>query len=226
MGQEKKVFRVHKDLICGRVSYFDKMFSGGFKEAQEQAATLPEDDIDAFALFVKWLYAGELPSARELRNFKTDTDRSFNETSLSNPEVHVPSLRIALLRLHVFAEKICETELADYVMTTLLDLFRTTECPSVSELTDLYPHTTPESPLRKFIVHYLHFHLYCKVNRSNLGVFAGMFAAALDSSDELATDIDMRISEALATGKRTRNPIEHRNCYFHLHASGQYSDHC
>lgn len=39
-------------------SYFKKMFEGGFAEAVDGKANLPEDDAAAFGLFLEWLYTG------------------------------------------------------------------------------------------------------------------------------------------------------------------------
>jgi hypothetical protein len=36
------------------------MFSGGFKEVIESTVRMPEDDPDAFDLFMEWIYAGRL----------------------------------------------------------------------------------------------------------------------------------------------------------------------
>lgn len=47
---------IHKYLLCTRVPYFRKLFESTFKEGAEQAETLPEDDPNAFVLFVQWLY--------------------------------------------------------------------------------------------------------------------------------------------------------------------------
>ena len=60
VGPSKQHFHLHKNLLCSKVDYFRKMFESSFKEGVEQAATLPEDDPNAFALFVQWLYQESL----------------------------------------------------------------------------------------------------------------------------------------------------------------------
>lgn len=66
VGPEKEHFRVHKNLICSKALYFNKMFNGGFKEDIEQTATLPEDSPRVFTLLVEWIYSGRLPNFRLL----------------------------------------------------------------------------------------------------------------------------------------------------------------
>lgn len=34
------------------------MFNGGFNEAHERSATLPEDTPDAFDILLRWVYTG------------------------------------------------------------------------------------------------------------------------------------------------------------------------
>ena len=60
VGPTKKLFRVHKAVFCDKIPYFDKMFSGGFKEALEHSATFPEDSPEAFEVVVEWVYTGVL----------------------------------------------------------------------------------------------------------------------------------------------------------------------
>lgn len=58
VGAEKEVFVVHKDLLCKKAPFFDKMFNGQFLEGHSQSAQLPEDDAITFKLFVAWIYHG------------------------------------------------------------------------------------------------------------------------------------------------------------------------
>lgn len=50
VGPSKVLFRLYKSKICARISYFDKMFNGNFKEASENTAYLPEDNPASFDL--------------------------------------------------------------------------------------------------------------------------------------------------------------------------------
>ena len=60
VGPSKQYFPIYKHLLGTKVPYFRKMFESTFKESVEQAATLPEDDPNAFVLFVQWLYRDNL----------------------------------------------------------------------------------------------------------------------------------------------------------------------
>ncbi|KAF7944818.1 uncharacterized protein EAE97_005451 [Botrytis byssoidea] len=52
VGEEKILFRVYKDTLCNKIEFFDRMFNGKFKEANENAAVLPEDDPEAFDMLI------------------------------------------------------------------------------------------------------------------------------------------------------------------------------
>ncbi|KAJ8069701.1 hypothetical protein OCU04_000126 [Sclerotinia nivalis] len=56
VGKEKRKFVLHRQLLCDSVPYFRSAFSaGGFKESQESSMDMPEDEPEAFELFINWL---------------------------------------------------------------------------------------------------------------------------------------------------------------------------
>jgi hypothetical protein len=65
VGAEKKVFTVHKKLLCDRSAFFSKGFNGQFKEAAEGRMELPNDTSAAFECFLTWLYWDQ-PLAMEI----------------------------------------------------------------------------------------------------------------------------------------------------------------
>ncbi|THV44520.1 hypothetical protein BGAL_0625g00060 [Botrytis galanthina] len=92
VGEEMKLFRVHKSLLCTRVPYFNKMFNSGFSESTTNSAVLREDDLEAFDVLVDWVYTSILPPDADLWG---------------------------LVGVYVLADKICLPELMDQVMDTI-----------------------------------------------------------------------------------------------------------
>jgi hypothetical protein len=45
VGPEKKLFRLHKELVCTVSDVLSKMFNSGFLEGSTGCAYLPEDDV-------------------------------------------------------------------------------------------------------------------------------------------------------------------------------------
>ncbi|TGO34764.1 hypothetical protein BHYA_0183g00160 [Botrytis hyacinthi] len=64
VGKEKILFRVYKDILCNKIEFFDRMFNGKFKEANENAAVLPEDDPEAFDMLMWWVTYDMIRSLR------------------------------------------------------------------------------------------------------------------------------------------------------------------
>lgn len=197
VGPEKELFRIHKDLLCGRVQYFERMFNGGFKEAQEQAAFLPEDDAGAFAYFVKWLYSGDLSSI---------------SAAAQKPPQGWLALNRALIRLHAFADKICETDLADRVMTLILSIFYEHGYPPPNQLVALHGYTSSGTSLHKFIVDLSR---YCLASTPEMPSHLKQErAATICQSKDMAVDIVM----SMAADAAVPNPLTQDRCYYHLHA--------
>lgn len=78
VGTDDKVkrFLIHKQLLCDRMEYFNKMFNGQFKEGIEQKGSFPEDDIEAWGLMVEWVYrdiSAAMPFASKSREEKKAT---------------------------------------------------------------------------------------------------------------------------------------------------------
>ena len=58
------MYKLSKPLICEKSPYFATMFRGGFREGQNDAATLKEEDglvsVQSFGLLIEWLYTSQL----------------------------------------------------------------------------------------------------------------------------------------------------------------------
>ena len=66
VGPEKKVFGVHKGLIC-HYSYFNAAFGGNFKEAEDGVVILDDEEPETFSHFYSWLYTGRVMDANDHR---------------------------------------------------------------------------------------------------------------------------------------------------------------
>jgi hypothetical protein len=132
-GENSKRFLVHKALLCRKIVYFDKMFNGSFKESMESKATFPEDDNEAWALIVDWVYRG-------VSSLETKSKMFF--TAL------VPSMFKAM----GLAEKYIIVELADQIMDTMVAGFLRHGYSPGSHWSSLaYAHTGHGSKLRLYI---------------------------------------------------------------------------
>lgn len=182
------------------------MFNGGFKEAVEQAATLPVDDPDAFDLFLEWIYTGRL-SCLEFENI----DAVY-----------------ARIRLYGLAEKLMMPDLMDYTITTISVINRISPL-STQAMAIAYEVTGPDSPLRSFVARAL----YYATGNGESGRAAEVYkknwpasglAQIMSAQEEMISDlIDVM-----------RNPEARKDlscvdiCEFHVHEGNicQFKDFC
>lgn len=137
VGPSEHAFRVHKTVLCGKIPYFDKMFNGGFKEAQEQYANLPDDDPDAFGLFLEWLYVGRIPP--------------IPRKSISNNEERT-KMHLDRIKLYCFAEKIMAPTIMDSTITSIIRAhIRNNTSPGFLTIEFAYQNSPSTSCLRKYM---------------------------------------------------------------------------
>ncbi|KAL8952333.1 MAG: hypothetical protein Q9222_001744 [Ikaeria aurantiellina] len=58
-SNERESWNVHMKLLAHASPFFASAFNGYFSEAVTKSIELPEDNPDAFRLFVQWLYSGK-----------------------------------------------------------------------------------------------------------------------------------------------------------------------
>jgi hypothetical protein len=57
-----RLFTIHKDFLCFYSPFFASAFNGPYKEGKTQTMILDEIDLEAFGMFVYWLYQRKLPT--------------------------------------------------------------------------------------------------------------------------------------------------------------------
>ncbi len=113
VGSKRKEFMIHKDLICGTAEFFNKAFNGHFME-KDGVMYLPDDNPEAFTLFVDWLYRHKIPSG--------------------NSESYIHTL----YDLYIMANKMCLEDLMDATMDTIQDTAKEHDLLDVLFTKDLF----------------------------------------------------------------------------------------
>jgi hypothetical protein len=62
VGEEERVFLVHKSALIARSQFFKTAMGGKWQEAQDGVVKLPDDDGDTFALYEQLVYTGKVPA--------------------------------------------------------------------------------------------------------------------------------------------------------------------
>lgn len=91
IGPEKKLYTIHKDLICHHSEYFRAAYNGRWKES-EDGVELEDVEPEVFGIFVHWLYLQRMPK----------NDRSFFHLTGSDIPKHN---RLLLLKACVFGDR-------------------------------------------------------------------------------------------------------------------------
>ncbi|TVY81684.1 hypothetical protein LSUE1_G005999 [Lachnellula suecica] len=136
--EDEEHFTVHKELLCNKIPYFQKMFQGGFNEAKTSVARFPEDEPESFDLLLGWVYEDKIRHLTKEPSIEGDTS---GLDSSWDPD-----------KLYGLAHKLCIPELMDSVIDTYRGFLKMTHSgPSYSSFTDGYTLTRPGSPYRRFL---------------------------------------------------------------------------
>lgn len=122
---EKIIF--HKQILCQKVEFFNKMFNSDFAEGNSQTTDLPEDEPLPFKLLAGWVY----------------TDK------LEVPLVQGKTSLVEVVKVFGLAEKYDITALADQTMDVLTKTWKVQGMlPSASTISLAYEITHSRSKLR------------------------------------------------------------------------------
>jgi hypothetical protein len=88
-----KRYWIHRQLLCRRSEYFDRLFNGGFRESTDETMHKPDVDPRTFDVFVHWLYTQELPRDFQLPG-EPDKPLRFLHLLYLADEVLIPSLQV------------------------------------------------------------------------------------------------------------------------------------
>lgn len=185
-------FYIHKNLLCNRSSYFRACFDGKFKEAEDNVFNLPDDDVEAFKLFVDWLYGAPVKKCgpEELASF---------------------------LALLVFSEKICLEFLHNEIMNQIRAFYRTCDQdPPVSTRTIqyVYENTLSTSPLRYFIISLAAWTCVESVTTALTGI---AYEELLRQGGDFAVDFSFSLALVHTPSGVSKDPRSVPSCTFHNH---------
>jgi BTB/POZ domain len=60
VGNERKLYNLHKNVLCRESPFFQGCLKGEFPEGRTNEVTLNDDNPDAFDLFIGWIYTHEI----------------------------------------------------------------------------------------------------------------------------------------------------------------------
>ena len=196
VGPANQKFRVHKAPLCSRAPVFQKMFNGVFKEATDQAASLPDDLLAAFNLFLEWLDASSVIQA------------DINNTTIGPI--------FDRIKLYCFGDKYCLPNLMDCAISSIISHFeRSKTWPSAIQVAYVFGNTASGSHLQSLIADLLHYIIRCYTNTGCW--FAAVIADIMMCSKDLVQDVVFRMR---AVDKQQSElptyPLHSSKCTYHL----------
>jgi hypothetical protein len=127
---------VHENLLSEASDFFRKALNGNFKEASDGVMELPEDDPNAFELFVRWLYGKALAPA---------------STILTAPDGKKVTIQ-DYLRLYVLASKLMMEDLENTTCDIAHEFYNNLDgLPDLRDVQYIYEHTLPDAGLRRLL---------------------------------------------------------------------------
>ncbi len=202
-GVEKTHFRIHKNVLCNKVPFFDKMFNSGFKESTDSMATLPEDDPKAFDVLLEWVYAGAL------RSIITWNDKEDEAPLHSN---YNPS------EVYFLAEKLLLPALQDLVIdTTRRESLKQRLLPFLPKLKEQYGRTMKGSGLQRFYAQLVAYLIVSEAKEKSYPSVENLPGVIISSKD-LCKDVIAVLAEFKGA---VPNPQTGPNCRFHCHGKDE-----
>ncbi|KAI9686116.1 MAG: hypothetical protein M1820_010690 [Bogoriella megaspora] len=201
VGKTKENFIVSSELLTSHSPYFKAALSTRWKEGQTRKIELPEDEEDAFELYVRWLLTRQIWSVDIADDCSDKNTEDITEEML-------------LIRAYCLGEMVQDTEFKDAVLDALIEENTKFPIVAVDSLDYAWKHTRPGSPLRNFLSHYWVRLVYSDQlldldNSSNYELVKDLLAASIERIGELdGTGAENEIAEQCAEG---------HTCAYHEH---------
>ncbi|KAJ4348538.1 uncharacterized protein N0V89_009915 [Didymosphaeria variabile] len=148
---DKQTFFVHPYLITQRSVFFKNALAGVWKEAQDRAVHLPEDDPSTFFQYLDYLYTGKMSVKSSDSDKSNDHDAAMDE-------------QLMACCIYVFAEKIQDIRCGNEAIKVMNAAVREKRVgkfwylPNSSCLELIYNGTMPNSPMRRLVVDFYAYH--------------------------------------------------------------------
>lgn len=193
VGPKRKLWDLHEDLLCDRSEYFRSAFQGGFKEATEKQIHLKEEDPEAFALFVDWLYGRTLAPGPNASKNRSDGERF---------------LRLYCLAEFLGIEALMNTAIDTYIASSKTKYF----ILSTQVIETIYKCTAETSLVRKFVSRTVAYTISTWIDLKD------KYDAELKSDPELAVEVIKAMQFYLfCTPLEKIDPKDEPLCNHHLH---------
>lgn len=201
VGPDQKHWALHQNLLTHHSRFFDEnhTVNGEHKRIKDGKLRLPEEDPDAFALLVKWMYQGRI---EDVSRKPKDTQWEY---AFACQKLYTLSITIGLVELQNLA----------------IDQFRkgchdSGLVPGPEEMIPIYQKTPSSAPFRKLVSKIAARQIMDPESKADASTYRQCFEA----SPEFAIDVINEIRNG-TNGFLFDDPTEGNSCRFHEHSDGE-----
>ncbi len=203
VGEIKKLWYIHEDLLCERSEYFKRAFQSGFKEGQEKEIYLAELDAEAFGQFVDWVYGVPL---------RVTVPTIGHSDAPSATELDQGLL---FCKIYAAAQYLCMENLQNDAMDMYFSYVRSTQ--NISSITwyvanvhveYIYSNTNRPSPMHDFMARAV-------ANAILKGSMTGHWDSVIEQCPAFAIEVLSNIPKIQRRGEQ--DVLELPRCTFHVH---------
>ncbi|KAF1984040.1 hypothetical protein K402DRAFT_465431 [Aulographum hederae CBS 113979] len=166
VGASRTAFYIHESLICGSSEFFKNAMNRDWKESQERSVPLPDDDVEIFDLYSKWLYTGTITYVADEASIKEaiaeqDLKDFKSPSKLDEIEDKVSAIYVQLAKAIVMGEKLQDVKFKDAITDTITDCISNFTLPSMPGfhfnpgyefVNIIYAGTMESAPIRRLLV--------------------------------------------------------------------------
>ncbi|KAF2124791.1 hypothetical protein P153DRAFT_400871 [Dothidotthia symphoricarpi CBS 119687] len=140
--EEVKKFLVHQDQLTISSEFFKKALSGDWEESSTRTVQLPETDVTAFGIYVKWLYSGKF-------YIMEDNDKSDKDEDDLIPDHELDKWHSC----YVLGSFLQDLDFKDALIDMLIEKARLELAFSIHLVESVYDFSLATSPHRELVVH-------------------------------------------------------------------------
>lgn len=199
-------FVIHKDLVTSNSQLFASALSRNWKEGRSGVVSLPEDDPDAFEIYVSWLYKRSPFTSEAL--LAPSSEQSTSLSPLKQVERFISA--------YLLGDKLLDDDFCDMIIDALLEYSAARNAWPTKQAERIFLISPPESPQRNLLPDIV-------VHRGNAAWFNASSKNILGYSSEalIAITRGLLLSRGKNTLAREAWPWVVDPCVYHRHKKTQ-----
>lgn len=201
VGEEEKRFTVPKSFLTKTSDFFYACCNGEWKESKTKTVKLPEQQPDAFATYLQWLYTGELV-----------LEQSFDDLSRESPRDErrqvAHDCNAELISLAFLGDQLAEPGLINAVIDTMIVVFN--KCGFLLRkrvVKSLYQDLPENSAVRRLVRDFYATNIQIEYMESHKA----------DYAEELVFDVAIALMKERQSGQKLKTPSYAVRCDYHEH---------